>query len=405
MSLLRQLLVTCLLQLVCLNALACLNALVCPNASLAAEKAEEPAAPTDISGADHVRQLIEQLGASEFSERERAQAQLAELALVAFELLEEVRDHEDVEIRVRARRLLHVLRSQLILDSDIDGLEEILRGYADLEEDQRAERLESLGILELEHAIPLLCRFARFEESEVLAKRAALLAMSLDYPDENSQREELTDLIHQSAGVGKRTAVRWLRTFANSLTKPASHLDDWEEFQQLEQRQPETSPEILRQFSQIHVDVLARAGRNDAALELAKRIASFGVEAREDLASLSDWLIKRSLSELFDQIVETNRETFEADRLLLYRLADVQLKNGNTEQAEQIAERAFKLAPNDKELVKDSRLWRVLQSDEAIHLIVGSELRNRGLSFGAAYVAPSLWHWPSVCPRTSNIGP
>ena len=367
MSLPRQFLVMCLIQLVCLTT------------GLAAERSEEPDPPADISAADQVRQLIEQLGAAEFSERERAQAQLADMALVAFEALQEVRDHEDVEIRMRARRLLRVLRNQLILDSDIDGLEEILTGYAELEEEQRAERLESLGILELEQAIPLLCRFARFEESEVLAKRAALLAMSLDYPEENSQREALADLIHQSTGLGKRTAVRWLSTFADSLSKPASQLDAWEEFQQQEQRQPDISPEILRQFSQIHVDVLARAGRNDDALELAKRIAAFGIEAREDLASLSDWLIKRSLWELFDQIVETNRETFEADRLLLYRLAEVQLENGAAKQAAQTAERAFQLPLDDKELVKVSKLWRVLQSDAAIHLIVASELRDRGL--------------------------
>ena len=207
MRILRQILVPCLFQLVCLST------------GLAAQKAEEPAAPADISAADQVRRLIEQLGASEYSERERAQAQLAELALVAFEALEEVRDHEDVEIRVRARRLLRVLRNQLILDSDIDGLEEILRGYADLEEDQRAERLESLRILELAHATPLLCRFARFEESEVLSKRAALMAMSLDFPEENSQREALADLIRQSTGLGKRTAVRWLRTFCQFADK------------------------------------------------------------------------------------------------------------------------------------------------------------------------------------------
>ncbi len=268
------------MNFVCQFLLACLLALVCRSGGNAAETAAVPAAPADISTAERVRQLIEQLGAAEFSERERAQAQLAELALVAFEALEEVRDHEDVEIRVRARRLLHTLRSQLILDSDIEGVEDILKGYADLEEDQRAERLESLVILELDHAIPLLCRFARFEESEVLAKRAALLAMSLDYPDENSTREVYADLIQQSTGLGRRTAVRWLRLFASSLTKPAGQLDAWREFQEQEQRQPDVPPEILREFSQVHVDVFARAGKNDEALELAKQIVTFGVEAR-----------------------------------------------------------------------------------------------------------------------------
>ncbi len=79
--------------------------------------------------------------------------------------------------------------------------------------------------------------------------------------------------------------------------------------------------------------------------------------------------------DLFQRIVETNQETFDADRLLLYRLAEVQLKNGESAAAAATAERAFQLAPDDRELVKASGI----QTAAALHVITASELRDRGM--------------------------
>ena len=328
--------------------------------------------------ADTVQDLIRELGAEEFAARERAQSELSRLGLTAFESLEEAYDHEDFEIRMRVRRLLDEVRGPLMLDLGIKGLEDLFSGYTELDEEKRAEQIETLGMIEPVDALPILTRFARFEESRDLAKRAALTAMQLNYPDDPTVREQLADQIQELSGLSKRTSVDWLRAFAKALNEPRKQLPLWREIQ-TQATAAEMPTEILREISQVHMDILVRAGEQEAALNLAKDIVGLGIRGRPDLADLADWALQKDLLDLLDNIYETHRDEFEADRSLLYRRAESQLKRGDDKAANQTAERAFQSKPDEKDLAKSFWIWENFQNDGAIHTTVASELRDRGL--------------------------
>ena len=69
-----------------------------------------------------------------------------------------------------------------------------------------------------------LCRLVRYEASERLSKKAALLTLLLDPPaDEDERRQFASDLMGR-AGKSKRAAAEWLRAYSELLVDaPTSH--------------------------------------------------------------------------------------------------------------------------------------------------------------------------------------
>src|SRR5690349_18652005 len=64
------------------------------------------AAANETEIADRIARLIEQLGADDFGTRERAQSELAQLGLEAYDALHAAQTHHDPEIALRARYLV-----------------------------------------------------------------------------------------------------------------------------------------------------------------------------------------------------------------------------------------------------------------------------------------------------------
>ena len=66
------------------------------------------AAKTTPPTSARLQELVTQLGADEYSVRQRAQAELRQYGVAAFEVLDAAKNHPDVEIRKQAEYLLHV---------------------------------------------------------------------------------------------------------------------------------------------------------------------------------------------------------------------------------------------------------------------------------------------------------
>ncbi|QDU30456.1 hypothetical protein ETAA8_55960 [Anatilimnocola aggregata] len=84
----------------------------------------KPAAKPDATA---IKQLIDELGADEFSAREAATEQLARIGLPAYKAVEDAVQHPDREVRYRAERILGRIRQldlQRRLDSFLRGSEE-----------------------------------------------------------------------------------------------------------------------------------------------------------------------------------------------------------------------------------------------------------------------------------------
>src|SRR5687768_3867007 len=133
-----------------------------------------------------VAALIEQLGAEDFAAREKAQAELAQLGLEAFDTLHAAQNHHDPEIALRARYLVRSMSVRWFSESDSPEVVRILKGYGDLPEAERRNRMDRLAALEKRQGVAPLCRLARFETTDPLAKYAALKVLELQPPPDRA---------------------------------------------------------------------------------------------------------------------------------------------------------------------------------------------------------------------------
>src|SRR4051794_5687083 len=83
-----------------------LAALLVSSASVAADNPLPAAAEKDDATPDRIVRLIEQLGSEDFGAREKAQSELAQAGLEAYDALHAAQGHHDPEIALRARYLV-----------------------------------------------------------------------------------------------------------------------------------------------------------------------------------------------------------------------------------------------------------------------------------------------------------
>src|SRR5690606_29281708 len=110
-------------------------------------RGDEQAAPVELP-TRRIAELVEELGHPEFSRRERAQAELERLGLVAFDALRAAQQHEDIEIALRARYLVRRLQVRWYDEHDPPAVRRVLREYGQQSESERRSRMERLASLD-----------------------------------------------------------------------------------------------------------------------------------------------------------------------------------------------------------------------------------------------------------------
>jgi tetratricopeptide (TPR) repeat protein len=339
-------------------------ALLAPaSCALADESTDRPAAD-DARIAD----LIERLGAEEFNDRERAQNQLAELGLEAFDALHTAQNDNDPEISLRARHLVRSMNVRWFQDTDPPEAVKILRGYGDQPDDERKSRIDHLARLDNRQGIVPLCRLARFETVDVLSKGAALKVMEQEEIADAAARAELAHSITAIVGNSKRPAATWLRLYARTLADPAEALADWDVATAAEQatmdKHPEkTSVEIVRDLFRWQVELLKRLGKDQEAVAVIRRTFKLLDGSPEQVKELIGWLIHAQKYEVVLEAAQRFQATFDDSPELLYRLAETQLKLGREVEAQSTAKRALAIRPDNP--------------DE--HLLVAIKLQDLGL--------------------------
>jgi hypothetical protein len=128
--------------------------------------ATKPAAEPPVADDARIAELIRRLGSEEFTERERAQGELAELGLAAFDALHSAQNDNDPEISLRARHLVRSMNVRWFQESDPPEVVKILRGYGEQPDGERRTRIDHLARLESRQGIVPLCRLARYETSD-----------------------------------------------------------------------------------------------------------------------------------------------------------------------------------------------------------------------------------------------
>lgn len=295
---------------------------------------------------DRVAQLIAQLGASDFSTREKAQAELGKLGLTVFDALSDAQHHEDIEIALRARFLVRSMHVQWHEEGDSPAVVQLLRSYGELSELDRKSRIDLLRTLPGREGVSALCRLARFEVSDELSKQAALHVFNQPPIDDPAARAAESKKIASIAGAGKRTAAAWLRTYAKTLDAPESALDEWDahakaEHELLTQFPERTSREIVRDLYRWQVTLLQQAKSTERAIAVIRQSLSLMEGTPEQLAELVSWLIHREVWSVVEEVVERFPQAFAEHTELTYLRAEAFLKQGQLEKAEQYAKQAL----------------------------------------------------------------
>ena len=300
-----------------------------------------------------VAKLIEQLGAGEFTAREKAQADLSKIGLEAFDALNEAQHHDDVEIALRARYLVRAMQVQWHQESDPADVIRILKGYGEQSETERRSRIDRLKSLEKQEGLVALCRLARFETSEELSKYAALKVMDLmpelkDMP----ARDEMEKKVQAGAGSGKRVATAWLRTLAKTLPDPTGSIPEWEghikaEHELFTQFPDRTSREVVRDLYRFEVSLLQTLNREQDAVVVMRKTLSLLEGTADQLTELIDWLLERKAWPVVQEVADRFPKAFVDNPELIYRLAEAQDQDGRKDAAKETAAKALALRPDD----------------------------------------------------------
>lgn len=332
-----------------------------------------PAAAADPAPEDldvRIGQLIVKLGSPHFLVRDRAQQELVQIGLPAFDQLFEAQQHDDIEIALRARYLVRKLRVTWARDDDPQEVRRLLRNYDEISRDERESRMRQLAALDDRLGVDSLCRLVRYENDERLSKRAALLVLNMPLPDE-AARPALAKLLGRQMAVSKRPATAWLRAYAQTLTDAEKSLATWDVLTRdehqlfIRQTQPDehTNREIVRDLLRWQVALLDRLGKQEQAVAAMRRTVELIDNTRQDLIETVEWLMQRSAWPVVDEIATRYADRFARDATLLYRLAETRLKQGQKEPAETTAAKARS----------------VEGEDPSQHVLQGFQLQERGL--------------------------
>lgn len=331
--------------------------------------ANDPAS-SEVRQADvdkHVGALIEQLGAPEYSTREKAQATLQRMGLSAFDALYDAMQHDDIEVARRARYLVRSMPIRWSLDADTPEVKNVLRGYGDRPNLDRRSRMDRLALLRDDQGVAPLCRLARFETDHVLSKHAALLVMNLAMPEGDAERGARATAIRDTLGSSRRPAADWLRALAETLDSTQPPWERWDqlvrsELEVLTQFPEKSDPAVVRDLMRWQADQLWRIHRESEAEEVVRRSLELLAGEREDLVEAVDWLLNRKLWGLVEELAQRFGTKFDDDLELLYSLAQAQRYQKKPELANQTAEHA-----------------RALVATPYLHVRQGMALQERGI--------------------------
>jgi tetratricopeptide (TPR) repeat protein len=208
----------------------------------AASPTSQPQRPEQAEGLDlssaalgkRIERLIGQLGSDDYATRHRAQEALAKLGFEAYDQLMAATTHPDLEIASRARYLLRLVRVHWTSEQDPPAVRSILQDYEFRDADARRRKIAELAGLAQDASWAALCRLARFEQSALLAKYAAVALMRRE-PEEPSVRARRARAIREHLGHSSQPAARWVLASLRLREDLAAARPEWDRLVEAEQ--------------------------------------------------------------------------------------------------------------------------------------------------------------------------
>ena len=300
----------------------------------------------DDEFSQRIERLIQQLGASGYSLRQRAAGELRQLGPLALDQLLQAQLEENAEISLAARHLVGQLPLRWVRPDDPEIVGYILKDYQRQPVSERRARVRWLAALEDGIGILPVSRIVRYERSELLAKQAALQLMRLMDTDDSNQQEKLATAISDTIGTSQRGPTQWLRTFRRQLGEPGTTGAIWrrlvEEEVELLSKRGRTSPSIVEALLRWSADRAIEAADAEVARDLVSRLVDMQKGDSAKLLEMSHWLLDQEQWGLLDELVlQQLPEEIPGKPLFDYCAAEAAFKRQQPEVAEKLAEEAF----------------------------------------------------------------
>lgn len=314
--------------------------------------------------AKKIEALIAQLGGDDFFVRQRAQQELTEVGFEAFDALSDAAENsDDVEIQLRARYLVRLMRLSSVLDSDAPEIKSLLGDYESRGEADRIERIKQVAALGDDKGLGVLCRLVRFERSTVLSKEAAAAILLQKWPADEAAAQRRADTIRRGIGQSARPAAAWLAAYVDAQQNPAAGIESWLKLVAAEERRAiesphQTRPDILAALWREQALLLRRVGRDDEADQLLMRLVDREESSisADTLEGLLRWLVEQRAFSVVDRLAEKFAERFAEEPLLLYSLAAARQAQGKADLMRDAITKALAL---DGEGDAAQQHWRV----------------------------------------------
>lgn len=307
---------------------------------------------------EHIRRLIGQLGDPRFTARRAAATELRQIGAEAFDQLHEATGDSDPEVAASARYLLRRISVRWVQNTDSPGVRSLLRDYDRQPDNVRLRRVEALSGLADGEGVGGLCRIARFDRSPVVSRTAALAIIR---PEEHTASPVHIDpeVVERELGGSSRIAANWLRRYQAQIRDPAAAVAYWqklidEEVTQLEQNAPDTSPKIVTGLLWNLAELQRQLENRPAIFEAVDRMMSVDPDAAESTSiELLTWIDNHQLWDVLEKFLAKHQAALERSKRPLYYAAIARAKQGNSDEAGRLAEKAAKI---DSQTTLDSFL-------------------------------------------------
>lgn len=306
-----------------------------------------------------MRRWVQALGSRSFAERQEAHRILLGMRNEAYDLLLEASHDSDVEIRLASRSLLEHLQIQWIRPTDSDEVAKILKGYGERTSDERWVWIQRLARVQTVSGRAALARLVRYEPSETLSQRAAVLLLErlplglepVDPRREKIDTATLAQTLQSEITGSQRRGTEWLQAYLHWLDDPATGAEEATRLVRLEIDRvapPQAHSTLDRHIvlSLARWEARIRHASGDRELDelhnlLANLVGSDERAAKEHLDWLASW-------DQWSAIVTWSQVQADATTMwpeVLFRVADAQDRLDQPTAAQATRNRAIQVLP------------------------------------------------------------
>lgn len=298
-----------------------------------------------------VPKLIQQLGARGYQQRKFAEAELRELGHVAIDDLLEAQYNESPEISLAAQQLLSQLEIIWTRPDERPIISEIVSDFGFKPDDDKRSLTTWLSKLEDGNGFAALARIARYEQSDLIAKQAAIDLMKAMDVDSATQRAALANAAVSSLKGCDRNSAQWIRAWHALIETPEAKslatLRELADHERTKVSETRTSGSLAGDLYQLVANRAIALDDQETFRAATATMVTLFAEDDYRLVTTANWLLDHERNDLFEELIWDRFEEAR-NRLpqLMYCAAESKLES-DPKLAEELAQRAYDLEPTD----------------------------------------------------------